>query len=151
MAWNKFRGSPKSELERLKEEDAAAPRAAAPPTWRGESNVVTLPVRPAEVRKSGFDIPQRVDLPAAGPMTVADLAAGVEVMQGSGAGGQGQEEQLFATPWERYEHLLIQKARGITLSPEEDGFMSWFRLEYQEMLAIAGAQLEQRVRLAVVE
>ena len=53
-------------------------------------------------------------------------------------------ECLFATPLERYDFLLDKAVgRGERLTPEEQGFLTWFRAEYAEMLALAGAGLER--------
>jgi hypothetical protein len=148
MAWNKFRGSPKSELERLKEEDAAAaPRVSAPPTWRGESNVVTLPVRPAEVRESGFEMPEkehRLEACATGP----DLAAGVRAIEET-PGGPDAEDPLEPT-LNQYVILKIKAARGEPLAPREAAFLPWFEEACAGLLKDFRADVEMRVKLALV-
>jgi hypothetical protein len=78
------------------------------------------------------------------------MAQGVEVIQGSGARGQGSEEQLFANPFERHEHLIKKEARGEVLTPEEVQFLAWYREEYAEVIRQM-SEMGARGRLAAVE
>jgi len=128
-----------------------------PVTFRPEadSNVLHM-VRQTELRESGLDIP--ASPPKAGcaslsrPTDLEELAAGVEVVeQGSGARGQGSEEQLFGSPLERYEFLLIKQARGEVLAQDEAEFMAWFRAEHRDFMRTSGAALEKQAQLRAVE
>jgi hypothetical protein len=147
QAWGEFKGSPQGELAALKKADAAAPKAAAPPTWRGESNVVTLPVRPAEVRESGFAMPgkeHRLEACATGP----DLAAGVRAIEET-PGGPDAEDPLEPT-LNQYVILKIKAARGEPLAPREAAFLPWFEEACAGLLKDFRADVEMRVKLALV-
>ncbi len=58
----------------------------------------------------------------------------------------GDAEQLFATPRERYDHLIRKETLGEVLTEEERQFMAWYRQEYDWIFS-----QESRGKLAVVE
>jgi transposase InsO family protein len=156
MVAGDYCGAPKGDLERLLEEAglrSAGETPALQPSWKpaAEGNLLHL-VKGGEVRESSFEMPEggsgEPSAVSSKPASLEEMAAGVEVIQGSGVRGQGSEERLFATPWERYEHLLKAGARGEALTPEDVEFTAWFRMEYAELLSQVGAGA---ARLAAVE
>ena len=156
-AWGDFRGAPKSELTRLKEADEGkASRIPAPPSWvKAAGNVVVLPPRAAEVRESGFEMPQ---IPPSPPLekggeSLEDLAAGVRVVQRETAEGgcpTGDIEEPLAPTLEQYIDLKI-KARTQRLTPREANFVTWYEAEHAAMMQQFKGDIEMRVRLAAVE
>jgi len=134
--------APKMPLEALVEQ----PLETSTPSWRPEtgSKVLHL-VRAGEVRESGFEMPEAQDGKPV-PLSLEELPAGVEVVA-----PRPEAPRLFTTPLERYKFLLAKQARGQELTGEEKEFMAWFRAEYREMLALAGQEIDRRVRLAAVE
>jgi hypothetical protein len=152
--WGEFRGAPKSELEILKAADEGkAAKIPAPPSWiREAGNVVVLPPRAAEVRESGFVMPE-LGRPTGSPLQgVEDLAAGVRVIERDTAeGGCAPPDDPLAPTLEQYTDLQIKVARGQRLSPREAAFLPWFEGAYGALLQQFGADVDMRVRLAVVE
>jgi hypothetical protein len=148
--WGDFRGAPKSALEILKAADEGkVSRVPAPPTWIKEAgNVVVLPPRAAEVRESGFVLPEPGGHTGP-PLQVEDLAAGVRVVSPD-VTSCDMEEPLAPT-LEQYTDLQIKVARGQRLSPREAAFLPWFEGAYGALLQQFGGDVEMRVRLAVVE
>lgn len=147
MVAGDYCAAPKGELERLLDE----PREMEDrPSWKpaADSNVLHL-VKAGEVRESSFEMPEIPPSPplAKGGASLEDLAQGVELIDRS-VDRSIDQEQLFATPWERYEHVIKAEARGEILTPEEVSYMAWFREEYAELLRQVGAPA---ARLAVVE
>lgn len=112
-----------------------------------ESNVIPL-VRRAEVRESGFQMPEapRQDAGATGK-TLEELAAGVTIIDRS-IDRSIEPERLFATPLERYEAIVAAQATGQTMSPGDRDFLAWFRGEYGEMLSLLA---EPRLRIVSSE
>ena len=148
--WGEFRGSPKSELDLLKEADIdKALKISAPITWRGEGNLVHLPVRGTEVRESGFEMPEAPAKRSAASLD--DIAAGMTVEQGAGVRGQGPEEpEIYASEVEWYEAMLRKQFRGEQLSEETMGRMDEMRLN-SRAVKLLGGDMERRARLAAVE
>ncbi|MBM4302548.1 MAG: transposase family protein [Deltaproteobacteria bacterium] len=155
MVAGDYVGAPKGDLERLLDNPSimSTGETPTPPSWKpaADGNLLHL-VKGGEVRESSFEMPEIPPSPplAKGGGSLQEMAAGVEIIPGSGARGQGGEEHLFATPWERYEHLIKQEARGETLTPEDVEFIGWFRLEYAELLSQVGAP-PARAQLGLVE
>ncbi len=146
-AWGEFRGSPKGELERLKDEDKAAPKVAAPPTWLEESgNLRILPVRPAEVRESGFDMPPGPPVPKGGE-TLEELAAEARVIE---RGAEVEVEEPLAPTLDQYVALKIQVAKGERLTPREAAFLPWFEEACAGLLRDFESDVAMRVKLALV-
>ncbi len=145
--WGKFIGQPKSPLDRLMEEDPREILAERPALFPpGESKVIPL-VRAGEVRESTFEMPAR-PAPVSGP-SLEDLAAGVRVVE-RGNGDGAAEEEIYATPADRYFALRVKQLRGEDLMVEELEFMEAFRAESREYRMLKDA-LERRARLAAVE
>lgn len=156
--WGKLVGSPKCELERLKEEDVAAQlKIPAPPSWTAggdacATNVHHLPVRQAEVRESGFEMPAQI--PTSPPFSkggefggsLEELAAGVRIIERE---EEAQEEPLAPT-LDQYVALKIRVAKGERLTPREAAFLPWFEEACAGLLKDFGADVEMRVRLALV-
>jgi hypothetical protein len=140
-----FRASAHTPLEILLNDDPWKDQRPPLPEFSPGGNVVALPVRPAEIRQSGFVMP--ASAPPAPPQSLEELAAGVEIIQRSATG----DEQLFADPFDRYKHLIGKEARGETLTPAEAEFKSWYEAEYASILQMLGNDLSRRARLAAVE
>jgi hypothetical protein len=160
--WGEFRGAPKSELEILKAADEGkVSRVPAPPTWLREAgNIVVLPPRAAEVRESGFQMPDKdhrleacatgSGRPGGSPLqSLEDLAAGVRVVSHDVT--PCDLEEPLAPTLEQYTDLKIKVARGQRLSPREAVFITWYEETFGALLQQFGADVDMRVRLAVVE
>jgi hypothetical protein len=139
-----FRGAPKTDLEQLLEEPL--PVATSRPTWRPEqeSNVVHL-VRAGEVRESSFEMPEA---PASSGATLEDVAQGVRVLERQETGAT--EEEIYATPADRYFALRVREIKGERLEPEEVEFMRHFEAVSREYRML-GEALEKRARMAAGE
>jgi hypothetical protein len=164
--WGEFRGAPKSELEILKAADEGkVSRVPAPPSWiKAADNVVVLPPRAAEVRESGFQMPagggagatdkeHRLETCATGE-SLEEMAAGVRVIQrstGETPEATSDMEEPLAPTLEQYTDLRIKVARGQRLSPREAAFITWYEGAHVAMMQQFGADVDMRVRLAVVE
>lgn len=145
--FGEFRGSPKSDLERLQEADEATAAPERPCFFpAGESNVVPL-VRAGEVRQGEADsraaVPGR-RMPEA--PSLDDLAGRVEVLP-----TRPPAEPEFARPLERYEAMLVKTFKGHALTPGEETFVALFRRDYRDMLDLVGEDLEKQARLKAVE
>ena len=149
-----FRATAHTPLENLLKNDPWKDQRPPLPVFGADSNVVALPVRPAEVRESRFEMPAGGAEQGGhmGPplQSLEELAAGAELIQGSGVRGQGSGE-LYATPLERYTALKIRQARGEGLESGDVEFQGWFETAYADMLALVGGDIDRRVRLAAVE
>jgi transposase InsO family protein len=159
MVAGDYCGAPKGDLERLLDNPLIMSTGETPvpprPSWQGaaDGNVLHL-VRGGEVRESSFEMPEgessEQSAVSSKPASLEEMAAGVEVIQGSGVRGQGGEEKLFANPFERHEHLIKREARGEVLTPEEVQFLAWYREEYAEVIRQM-SEMGARGRLAAVE
>lgn len=157
--WGDFRGSPKSELTRLKEEDAAAPKVSAPPTWQRSAGgdacatkITFLPVRQAEVRESGFELPPGEGAQAGMPApleSLEELAQGVRIIERDEADPAAAEEPLAPT-LDQYVALKIKEARGERLTEREAAFLPYFQEECAGLLKQFGGDVAMRVKLALV-
>jgi hypothetical protein len=155
--WGEYRGSPKTDLEKLLEEDRGRQAEVAwqPPTWREDhrqdacatGKVVHL-VRAGEVRESGFKIPPSPPLEKGGE-SLEELARGAEVVPSSES--RVPSPELFATPLERYAVLKVRELAGERLAPEEAQFLREIETEYAEPVRLMRNSLESRARLAAVE
>ena len=145
-------------LENLQKDDPWKGQRPGMPTWAPGTElgaalpekVTVLRPRAAEVRESSFEVPEKGGHIGPPLQSLEELAAGVTLCD---TGSPEVSECLFATPLERYDFLLDKAVgRGERLTPEEQGFLTWFRAEYAEMLALAGAGLERAAaRLVMVE
>jgi hypothetical protein len=122
QVWGEYRGSPKSELERLREGWSPEASPERPVFFADpESNVVHL-VRPGEVR--GRE-PEGAEPEAPAPGAT----------------------RRYATPLERYGALKLRALRGEGLAPEEAEFISRVEAEYAEEVALLVEGLRSRARL----
>lgn len=143
-----FRNTAETPLEKLLKDDPWAGQRPALPEFGADSKVTALPVRPATVRESAFEMPKGLREPLTIAQSPAELAAGVELSHRGREAAKAPE--LYATPLERYTALKVRGAQG-ELTAEEREFMVWFEAEYAAMLAIVGGDIARQVRLAAVE
>jgi transposase InsO family protein len=146
-----WRASPKTALEkaRAEVEETQAGKPAAPTTWKPEEKAggaLLHLVKAGEVREVSDQLAVISDQfaedrrPQTENLSLAELAAGITLIQEPGVGGQGPGERLFATPLERYEHLVAQEAREEALTAADREFLAWFKGEYRDFLAAAGPE-----------
>jgi transposase InsO family protein len=150
--WGTFIGQKKSELDKLVEADPREILAERPTIFPKDNDNVVHLVRSREVRESSFEMPEGMAGTEARPAgdSLEDLAAGVEVIQGSGDKSQGPVE-LYNTPLDRYIALKVRVAQGKRLTVEDVAFMRDFETEYASMLTLLGSGIDKRVSLAAVE
>jgi len=80
-------------------------------------------------------------------LSLAELARGIEVVQPPAASSQPPGERLFATPLERYEHLVGRQARGEVVGEADREFLAWFKSEYREFLNLSPAAAPPALRI----
>jgi len=137
-----WRGAPKTPLERLLEEKAAAIPAAAP-TWRGEADNVVYLSRPGEVRESAFEMPER---PAPAERSLEEIAAELEVAEPAAEMPEAEAEPVFASELERYEYWLIRRLKGEEIPEQVAAWMAEMRAT-SRAVRLLGEDLERRAKL----
>jgi len=141
--WGDYLRVKKTELEKLKEAPRGKEREYGAPTWRREEDgkVVHL-VRGAEVRDGAF--PSTAE--ERGKSSVEELAAEVEMVDRLKT--CPIEQELYATPLERYVAVKVKEAKGERLAVEDRDYLRWFEGEYKAQMEMVREDIERRVRLA---
>jgi hypothetical protein len=137
--------------ERAEEKKGTGWKPALPVTFApgAGGNVVYL-VRQAEVRESSFEMPAAQAGKPAPPESLEDLAAGVRMIERIAGGDTCATEEPLAPTLDQYTALQIKKAKGEPLSEREAAFLPWFEEACAGLLKDFGADVEMRVRLALV-
>ncbi len=147
-----YRRGERTPLERLQEE--AAGRLEAAPTRpfsfasQAESNVIHLVPR-AEVRESGFEMPEEGGHMGPPLQTLEELVAGVKVLERA-ADLEPEPEELYASDVDWYAAMRVRQLQGEELPEAALGRMALIREENQAYRMLKES-IEKRARLAVCQ